>query len=317
MGFTVSGLTDYVKETSDDILQAAILGADTIKNGGIKIQAGIKNSEKLLLLAQDAPFQADSGCGFNASGSTTFSNVTLTVSELKWQDTWCPKDIEKKFIGHVLVGSSPETLPFEQIIMQSVTDNISGQLEQVLWQGDTTDAFDVNLKRFDGLLKKIDAGSPIEATATAAVTKSNVIGIMDDVYSLIPDALNNNPNKKMRTYTGWGVFKKLILALRDENNFHFDAGNAQSTGKLTMPGTGLEVMAVNGLNTIAGGNADYDDRIVCTYPTNLYYGTDLANEEEEAKVWYSNDDDNIKASIRWKSGTAVAYSTEIVTYKNI
>jgi hypothetical protein len=223
--------------------------------------------------------------------------------------------MEKKFIGHQLVGSTHESLPFESIIMKAVTDKISGNLEQVIWQGDTTDVFNTNLKRFDGLLKKLDAGSPIYATAAGSVTKSNVIGIFDEVYELIPDELNNNSEKKMKSFTGWGVFKKLILALRDENNFHFDAGSAQSTGKLTMPGTGLEVQAFNGLNNIAGGNDDYDDRIVCTYPSNLYYGTDLANEEEEAKVWYSNDDDVIKASIKWKSGTAIAYTTEVVTYK--
>jgi len=316
-GFTVSGLTDYVKESYDDILQAAILGADTIKNGGITVQAGIKHSEKLLLLDQTAPFQTDSGCGFNASGSTTFTNVTLTVTDLKWQDKWCPKDIEAKFIGQSLVaGSNYDTLPFEATIMKGVTDHIAAQLEQTIWQGDTADVFDNNLKKFDGFLKKIDAGSPISATATAAVTKANVIGIMDDIYSLIPAQLLNNPTKKMRAFTGWDNFRKLILALRDENNFHFDAGNAQSTGKLIMPGTGLEVMAVNGLNNIAGGNTSYDDRIICTYPSNLYYGTDLANEEEDARVWYSQDDEDIKASIKWKSGTQVAYTTEVVEYSN-
>lgn len=314
-GFTVGGLADYVKE-NDDILEAAILGADTLVRGGITVQAGIKNSEKLLLLDQDAPLQANSGCGFNASGSTTFTNAVLTVSDIKWQDEWCPKDLEKKFIGQRLIGSTHESIPFEETIMNGVTTGIAGNLEQVIWQGDESDVFDENLKRFDGLIKKLDAGSPIYATATAAVTKSNIIGIMDDIYEKIPDALNNNATKKMRTYTGWGNFKKLILALRDENNYHFDAGNAQSTGTLVMPGTGLEVMAVNGLNTLAGGNTDYDDRIVCTYPSNLYYGTDLANEEEEAKVWYSQDDDVVRGSIKFKSGTQIAYTTEVVTYKN-
>jgi hypothetical protein len=75
-------------------------------------------------------------------------------------------------------------------------------------------------------------------------------------------------------------------------------------------------MAVNGLNNIAGGSASYDDRIICTYPENLYYGTDMANEEEDARVWYSQDDDNIKASLKWKSGVAVAYTTEVVEYSN-
>lgn len=314
MSYTVTGLVDYVKENDSDILQAAILGADTIKNGGISIQAGIKNAEKLLLMDQDAPFQANTGCGFNASGTTTFTNVTISVDNIKVEQEWCPMDIEKKFIGQKLIGSTHETLPFEAVIMKAVTDKISANLEQCIWQGDKTDVFNTNLKRMNGLLLAIDAGSPIVVPAVGAVTKSNVIAIMDNVYTLIPEALNNDANKKMRTYTGWGVFKNLILALRDENNFHFDAGNAQSTGKLVMPGTGLEVMAVNGLNNIAGGNVDYDDRIVCTYPSNLFYGTDLANEEEDARVWYSQDDDVIKSSIKWKSGTQVAYSTEVVTY---
>jgi hypothetical protein len=316
-GFTVSGLSDYVKESYDDILQAAILGADTIKNGGITVQAGIKHSEKLLLLAQTAPFQSDSGCGFTASGSTTFSNVMLTVSDLKWQDKWCPKDIEAKFIGQSLApGSNYDSLPFEATIMKGVTDHIAAQLEQTIWQGDTTDVFDNNLKKFDGLLKKVDAGSPISATATAAVTKSNVVDIMDDVYNNIPAQLLNNPEKKMVAFTGWDNMRKLILALRDENNFHFDAGNANATGELLMPGTGLKVKAVNGLNNIAGGSTSYDDRIICTYPANLFYGTDLANEQEDARVWYSPDDEDIKASIKWKSGTAVAYTTEVVEYSN-
>ena len=202
MGFTVSGLTDYVKETDNDILQAAILGADTLKNGGITVQAGIKNAEKLLLMDQDAPFQANGGCGFNASGGTTFTNVTLTVSDLKWQAEWCPQDMEKKFIGHQLVGSTHESLPFESVIMKAVTDTIASNLDQSIWQGDTTDPFgDGNLKHFDGLLKKLDAGSPIYATAVGSITKSNVIGVFDEVYELIPDELNNNPEKKMKSFT--------------------------------------------------------------------------------------------------------------------
>ena len=315
-GFTVSGLVDYVKETDDNILEAAILGADTLVRGGITVQAGIKYQEKLLLMAQDAPLQANSDCGFNASGSTTFTNATLAVSDIKWQDEWCPKELERKFIGQRLIGSTHETIPFEEKIMNAVTTGIAGNLEQAIWQGDTTDVFDENLKQFDGLLKKIDAGSPISATTTSGPTKANIIGIMDNIYTLIPAALNNNPEKKMVAFTGWDNFKKLILALRDENNFHFDAGSAQENGELTMPGTGLKVMAVNGLNTLAGGNTSYDDRIICTYPSNLYYGTDLAHEEEEAKVFYSQDDDVVRGSIKFKSGTQVAYSTEVVEYSN-
>ena len=78
---------------------------------------------------------------------------------------------------------------------------------------------------------------------------------------------------------------------------------------------GLKVIAVNGLTNISGTTADYQDRIVCCADANLYYGTDMANEEESAEVWYSHDDQNIKGSIKWKSGCQIAYGSEIVTYK--
>ena len=316
-GFTVSALSTYTKENADRILVAAITGAETLKVPGINIMAGIKNAEKIMLFANTAPFQAGVTCAFNASGSSTFSDVTLTVTKLKWQDTWCPEDLEAKFLSTKLIaGSNYDSLPFEQLIMDSVTKNIALGIEQAIWQGDTTLTANVSLKQFDGWLKKIDAGSPTYATATADITASNVIGIFDNVYKSIPVQLLNNPDKPMIAFCGWDTFRLLIIALKDANAFHYDAGNSASTGEITLPGSGLKVKAVNGLNAIGTSLAAYTDRIVCTYPANLAYGTDLANEYEEAKVWYSPDDQNIKGSIKWKSGCQVAYTTEVVTYKN-
>lgn len=318
-GFTVTGLTTYVAENADNILKASILGAETLKIPGISIQAGIKNAEKLLLLANTAPFQVGGTCAFNASGSTTFTNRTLTVSPLKWNDTFCPEDLEIKFLSTKLVaGSNYDSMPFEAEIMGLVTQNIASQLEQTIWQGDTTNhVFSGHLKQFDGWLNVIDAASPVYATATAGITTGNVIGIFDDIYTIIPAALRNKPDKPLIALCGWDTFIKLMIAEKNGNSYHYgDIGNASAVGEYTMPGTGLKVKAVNGLNNITGTTSTYKDRIVCTYMANLFYGTDLANEYEEAKLWYSMDDQNIKGSIKWKSGVQIAYGSEIVTYKN-
>lgn len=316
-GFTVSGLTTYVRENADKILTATITGADTLKIPGISIQAGIKNADKIMQFSNTAPIQVGGVCAFNASGSTTFSNVTLTVSKLKWQDTWCPEDLELKFLSTKLSpGSNYDKLPFEQLIMDGVTQNLAFSMEKMIWQGDTTLTNLNDLKQADGWLKLIDAGSPILATATADITAANVIAIHDDIYKKIPAALLNRPDKPMICFEGWDTFRLLILALKDANAYHYDAGNAATTGELTLPGSGLKIKAVHGLDAISGSLASYTDRIVCTYPSNLYYGTDLANEFEEADVWYSKDDQNVKGSIKWKSGMQIAYTTEVVTYKN-
>jgi hypothetical protein len=316
-GFTVSALTTYVRENADKIYTAAILGAQTLKYPGISIQAGIKNADKLMLFANTAPIQPGGVCAFNASGSSTFSDVTLTVTPLKWNDTFCPETLENKFLATKLIpGSNYDTLPFEQLIVDNVTNNLAAAAEQYTWQGDTALTANNALKQVDGWLKKIDAGSPILATATAAVTAANVISIFDDVYAKIPAQLLNHPEKKMVAFTGWDVFRLLIIALKNANAFHYDAGNAATAGEITLPGSGLKVVAVNGLNTIATSSAAYTQRIVCTYPQNLFVGTDLISEFEQADFWYSKDDQNIKGSIKWKVGYQVAYTTEVVTYKN-
>ena len=316
-GFTVTGLTNYVKENADAIV-ASIAKGETLSYPGISIQAGIKNAEKLLLFANTAPIQVGGTCAFNASGSSTFSNRTLTVSPLKWNDTFCPEDLQKKFIGTTLVaGSNYDTMPFEAVIMKAVTDSLSLQIEQTVWKGDTTAVGSPTLKQFDGWLKTIDAASPVYATATAAITTGNIIGIMDDIYTNIPASILNNPDKPLVSFMGYDTFRKLIIALKNENAFNFFPESTWLTGEFTMPGLGLKIKAVHGLdNDQLGELIGYRDRIVTTWAGNLFYGTDLANEYEEAKMWYSMDDQNIKGSIKWKSGVQIAYGSEIVTYKN-
>ena len=205
-GFTVSGLTTYVRENADKIYTAAILGATTLKYPGISIQAGIKNADKLMLFANTAPIQVGGVCSFNASGSSTFTDVTLTVSPLKWNDTFCPETLENKYTSTKLVaGSNYDTMPFEQLIMDNVMANLNASAEKYTWQGDTNLGVQ-DLKQVDGWLKKIDAGSPIYATATAAITAANVISIFDDVYKKIPAALLNAPGKDLVAFCGWDTF---------------------------------------------------------------------------------------------------------------
>lgn len=316
-GFTVSGLTTYVRDNADNILVASITGAETLKTPGINIMAGIKNAERLMLFANTAPFQAGGTCAFNASGSSTFTEKTLTVTKLKWNDTFCPEDLESKFLSTKLVaGSNYDAMPFEQLLMDSITQNIAFQIEQAVWQGDTTLTANTTLKQFDGWVKLIDAASPVYATPTADITTSNVISIFDEIYTLIPASLLNNPNKNMIAFCGWDTFRILMIAEKNSNKYHYEVGDANTTGEYTMPGTGLKVKAVHGLDNITGTPSTAKDRIVATWTGNLAYGTDLANEYEEAKFWYSPDDQNVKGSIKWKSGCQIAYGSEVVTYKN-
>ena len=48
--------------------------------------------------------------------------------------------------------------------------------------------------------------------------------------------------------------------------------------------------------------------------SNGYIGLDAISDEEELKVWYSQDDDLVKHSTRFRRGTQVAYPDEVVEF---
>jgi hypothetical protein len=129
------------------------LGAKTaslIKSAG-NVMVGVKSSEKINIMETDAIFQDGASCGFNASGSTTFTQRTVTPGKIKVNEALCPKDLESKYLQKALpTGSMYDSIPFEQEYSEKKAKTIAAQLETALWTGDTT-SVNVNLNRFDGL----------------------------------------------------------------------------------------------------------------------------------------------------------------------
>lgn len=98
MSFSVSALTDYVNQTSEKLIVKMQLESKTAKL--VQVMPGVKGPTTLNLLATDAVFQAN-GCGFNASGTTTLSQRTLTPGDVKINEALCPKTLAKIGRAHV------------------------------------------------------------------------------------------------------------------------------------------------------------------------------------------------------------------------
>lgn len=316
MAFDVSGLTTYVKENEKEIISSAVLGAKTIQL--INVRPGIKSSEDIITLETTADFQADSGCSYNTSGTTTFSKFNLAVSSIMVSETLCPKDLEAKVLQRALKpGGKYEDVPFSKEIMDRKVALIQKQLEAAVWQGKTTHTFSTNFKHFDGLITKIDAASGlISATQQADITTSTVRGIFEDIYTKVPAKVLNADD--LVCVCGMDTFRTLVIKLTTDNLFHYATDGASDKWELMYPGTNMKVIALPGLNADnhASLPAAYQDRIFATRLSNLYFGTDMLNEQEEVDVWYSKDDRNIKSLFTFKAGTAVAFGDEIVSYKN-
>lgn len=318
MAYDVSGLVDYVEQNKQDLIHASIIGAPTLTYP-IDIITGVKYKENFNFYSADIELQAGAGCAFNASGGDTFTKSELSVTEVKVQKEYCPKDLEAKYTQKFLrPGVKQEELPLAQFITDYANKKIAAAMEQAIWQGNTSNTAVNNLKHFDGLIKKIDAASgTIYATATAAVTTANVISIIDEMYSKLgtnAPAIMSRPDLVL--LMGKDNFQKVVLALKALNYFHVEVNQSLSSWEMTFPWYGLKVVGLDGLSNITGTTGAYKDRIVLTYWDNLAFVTDLQNDMEDIELWYSKDDRKIKMSYEWKAGTGVKFGQEIITYKN-
>ena len=314
MGFDVSALANYTKENEALLVTSSVLGAKTaslIKSAG-NVMVGVKSSEKINIMETDAIFQDGASCGFNASGSTTFTQRTVTPGKIKVNEALCPKDLEAKYLQKALpTGSSYDSIPFEQEYSDKKAKTIAAQLETALWTGDTSSA-NVNLNKFDGFVKLIGAASGVVAANAStyisgaplsSITAANVISIFDGVYQAIPAKVVAADD--MTIFCGQDLFRTYTIALKNSGSFNYQI-DVKADSEFVLPGTTIKVVAVAGLN---GTNKVYAMRL-----SNMFLGTDLLNEEEKFEIFYAKEADQVRFVSQFKIGVNIAFPDEVVKF---
>ena len=307
MAFNVTGLTDYTNQQSTDLVLKSLFGSKTaaVLQAAGQVQVGVKSAEALNILTGDVYFQAD-GCGYTASGNTTFTQRNITVGKIKVEETLCPKTLEAKWMQTQIAAGSPEEVPFEEQIGNDKASRIAKLLEVAMWQGDTaTSNTNPNTNRFDGFNKVIDdAAAYVDGNTTAAtsITTSNVETLVDDMYNALPADIADAEDLVL--FVGIDTFKKYSTALRASNLFHYAADSEGM--EIVVPATNLRMIAVGGLNGT--------DRMFAGRMANFFVCTDLANEEEEYRFWYSQDNDEVRFRATMKYGVQVAFPDQIVEF---
>jgi len=312
MAFSVSTLANYTKENEALLVTASVLGAKTaslIKSAG-NVMVGVKSAETINIMDTDAFFQAGGTCGWNASGTTSFTQRTVTVGKVKVQEALCPKTLEAKYLQKALpTGSMYDSIPFEQEYTDKKALTIASQLETAIWQGDSASA-NGNLNKFDGLIKLIGAASGVvdanvsgfvSGAPLSSITASNVISLLDGVYKAIPAKVVAADD--MTIFVGQDTFRTYTIALKNANMFNY-AFDGKADSEFVLPGTSIKVVAVAGLN---GTNDVFALRL-----SNLFLGTDLLNEEEKFEIFFAKEADEVRFACEFKMGVNIAFPDEIV-----
>lgn len=317
MSFDVSTLGAYTRQSLKPLLSSAVFGARTqekIVKKGILLTK-VKSAEAIPLLETDAVFQVDS-CSFDPSGTTSFTQRTVTVGKIKVEEKLCPKDLETKFTQEALnAGSTYEDFgnnEFEKAYLERKNERIAAQGETALWQGDTASGV-ANLNKFDGLIKLIDAGSPIDANVSGytgiavvtTLTEANAMAVVKGICNAIPAALKGRDDIEISC--GYDFFGLYVNAGIAANLFHHDINNAQGTYELKIPGTNIMLSAKHGLD----GTGD----LYAFRWGNVAMAVDVEGEEQNYKMWYSQDNNDVRFRAAWKMGVNVAFTAECVKFK--
>ena len=323
-GYDTSGLPAVVNDQSLDLLTRSFFEG---KTGGLfQVMPGIKSSEDLHYIENDLYYQADTTCGFNASGATTFSKRTLTVGKIKIQQEFCSRDLEGFWTERALrAGSNYDYIAFEQDLMNLLKNKMIEAKETALWRSKIGGGQGLNLVQYDGFISIIDAasastidGNPTNIAIATGITSSNVIGIFDGMWAKLPAKLKRKDDLTFMCDSV--VFDLLILALKNANMFHYDGVNSNpyQTGVITLPGVGYKVTCLYGLDsTLTPGTNAYnaEQRIYLARTSNFVIGTDLQSDEDYFDIRENPITKTMMVDIHFKEGTQVKFPNEIVVFK--
>lgn len=292
MAFNVSGLSAYVQENRDNILRKVVLEGDTISK--MAKQLGVKTKERLHYFSLDPVIQDGKGCGFSAQGATNITEKDVETAIMKINDEWCNDDLLGKYAEYLVrfgADANAENLAFEQLIADELVKNINKEMEKRVWQGKKATDF------IDGLLTQAEADAN-----TVKVTLSG-----DSLYEKVKAVIMAIPEEILDdavVFVSPANFRGLVFELLEKNNFHI-APEEIEKGEFYFPGTTIAVHKTIGLTGV-------DDKIYASTWGNMVYATDMMDDKEELRFWFSDDADLHRVKVKWNAGVATYFSDYVV-----
>lgn len=287
MAVNLSALTAYVDEQKIGLIRKSALGAKTLDY--VNIQTGVVGPTAINLLNTDIVFGDGGTCGWNEAGTSTVSQRKIVPALLKVNMSFCDKAMSKYFMNYeVNMAAGRANLPFEEAFVADVVEKTNAKLDDIIWNGIT-----VGGTKYDGYLD-ILTGASIEKEATGATVYESV----KNVYNAIPA----NVLDKAVIFVGVDTYRSLVGELVEANLYHHNV-TVDETREMILPGTITKVVAVPGLN---GKNV-----IVAGNPEHMFYGTDMTGDDEEFKMWYSDDNQEFRLNIGFSAGVQFAFPSEV------
>lgn len=315
-----SSLTTYTDQIQMPIIRAAVLPS-TLMEVGINYQENVTNVTSLNIMNSTLTVKTGGNCAaFSGTGSTTLSQRNISVCPLLVEEEHCPDKFKEYWTKQITkAGSYDEAGPdeFNRIYTAYKLDQVSAFVEDLFWCGTTTGTassgfYNANLTQCNGILHNLVLTSAsastvrVGSTFSGALTTANALNIFDQFVANIPNDILGEPD--LTLFMSHSNFITFCQALRIANYFNYGADMNQGGQWMIKNalGTTVNVVAMRGLK--------YTNRMILTNASNLYLGTDLRNDYEKFRTWYSYDNNTVRNQIKWRMGTQVAFPQNVVVY---
>ena len=298
-GYTVSGLTDYVKTNQDILIKGVVLGSvkgDTIPR--LRKEFGVKTKELLNILDVDPQLQSAAACGWSASGSTEFSEREIETAQIKVQDEYCEKTLLGKVVEFATTARADDNRPFEGAILDEVVGKINEKMERLVFQGDKN-----NGDLIDGFLTQAVAGGA-DSASTIMVTGSSATSMSARIEAVIM-ALPEEILDKATIFISPASFRKLAFELQKDYKYNASLYDADVEDKdILYPGSEVRIHKTIGLMG--------SDKIYASVYANMVYGCDLENDFEKVRAFEDQKNGTWCYDIQWNAGVKTIFPDMVV-----
>lgn len=301
--FNLSGLATYTDQVGGELMRKAILEGETAKI--IKVQPGVVGSQAINLLNSNLVVQ-EGTCGWDASGSTIYTQRNITTCQYKVNESLCPRELSDYWLGQLLQpGDYNETVPFEEEISILKTQQISQYCENLIWGATSASTC---FSGFKELFARQGTGATtvtggIVVTGQTPIASTTALSQVDALIEQIPDDVVDR--------TDWVVFmshanyRKYLINYRTANYYHYNPESSYEDFKTFHPATNILVHPVGGLN---GSN------LVCLVPAGyMVLGVNLLSDAETLKMWYAVDYDEVRLRSNFNLGVQIAWPEYVIT----
>lgn len=332
--------SSYNGELALPYLAPAVLSADSISRGLIKVHENIKHKAvmKKLTNSTEIVAAASGACSFSATaGDLDLDETVLEITELKVNQELCKNDFRADWEAYNMGrGAANQSLPnqFESFLIQFLAGKVQENIEKSIWGGnfDPTDSDGGSsyvTTSFDGLLHHIvDANASLgyDDEAAGAMTADDdsttgVITRLDKVVKNAPSAILNSLESKIYMSRKSAYLLQRALGGFVTSTTGSDSATSTAAQGLADPGvlTGAVPLSFMGFDIVVPQGCP-DDTIVFTHPENLHFGCDLFTDQTSVNVVdmaKTDGSDTVRFAMRFGGGTQIGFAGDISVSRRI